>query len=43
LLGLEDNIKRGKQSSTIPVNKSRNSSDEIMPYEESILYPSFLM
>ena len=38
LLGLEDNMKRGKQSSTIPMGQSRNSSDSVMPYEESMFY-----
>jgi hypothetical protein len=33
LLGLEDNMKRGKQSSTIPMSQLRNSSDYVMPYE----------
>jgi hypothetical protein len=40
ILGIENNIKRGKQSNSIPVNKSRESSS-IAPYDSSSFLGNF--
>jgi len=39
LLGLEDRMKRGKQSNSIQVGNSYNNSDDVMPYEKSFFSP----
>ena len=39
LLGLEDGMKRGKQSNSIQVGNSYNNSVDIMPYEKSFFSP----
>ena len=39
LLGLEDGMKRGKQSNSIQVGNSYNNSDDVMPYEKSFFSP----
>jgi ABC-type protease/lipase transport system fused ATPase/permease subunit len=41
ILGLENNIKRGKQSNSIPVNNLMRDSDSILPYEGSSFLGSF--
>lgn len=33
ILATENNIKRGKESNTIPVDKSLNSSEDVLPHE----------
>ena len=41
ILGIENNIKRGKQSNSIPVNSLTRDSDSISPYEGSSFLGSF--
>jgi hypothetical protein len=41
ILGIENNIKRGKQSNSIPVNNFKHDSDSISPYEGSSFLGSF--
>lgn len=41
ILGIENNIKRGKQSNSIPVNNFVHDSDSISPYEGSSFLGSF--
>jgi len=41
ILGIENNIKRGKQSNSIPVNNFMHDSDSISPYEGSSFLGSF--
>ena len=41
ILGIENNIKRGKQSNSIPVNNLMRDSDSISPYEGSSFLGSF--
>jgi hypothetical protein len=41
ILGIENNIKRGKQSNSIPVNNFSRDSDSIAPYEGSSFLGSF--
>lgn len=39
MLGLENNMKRGKQSNSIPVNHGMRKSENVMPYEPSMSDP----
>jgi len=41
ILGIENNIKRGKQSNSIPVNNLMRDSDSISPYEGTSFLGSF--
>ena len=41
IIGTENNIKRGKQSNNIPVNKFSNEPDMVSPYEGFLLSESF--
>ena len=41
ILGIENNIKRGKQSNSIPVNNLMRDSDSILPYEGTTFLGSF--
>ena len=41
ILGIENNIKRGKQSNSIPVNNLMRDSDSISPYEGSSFLGNF--
>ena len=41
ILGIENNIKRGKQSNSIPVNSFMRDSDSIFPYEGTSFLGSF--
>ena len=41
VLGMENNIKRGKQSNSIPVNSFMRDSDSISPYEGSSILGNF--
>jgi hypothetical protein len=41
ILGIENNIKRGKQSNSIPVNNFMRDADSVSPYEESSFLGSF--
>ena len=41
ILGLENNIKRGKQSNSIPVNSFMRDADSISPYESTSFLGSF--
>lgn len=41
ILGIENNIKRGKQSNTIPVNNFMRDADSISPYERTSFLGSF--
>jgi hypothetical protein len=41
ILGTENNIKRGKQSNSIPVNNLMRDSDSILPYEATSFLGSF--
>ena len=41
ILGIENNIKRGKQSNSIPVNSFMRDSDSISPYEGTSFLGSF--
>jgi hypothetical protein len=45
LLGLEHSIKKGKDSNTIQVevDNLQQNANNVMPYEESMLQPAFLM
>jgi hypothetical protein len=41
VLGMENSIKRGKQSNSIPVNSFMRDSDSISPYEGSSILGNF--
>jgi len=41
ILGIENNIKRGKQSNSIPVNNFMRDADSVSPYEGSSFLGSF--
>ena len=41
ILGIENNIKRGKQSNSIPVNNFMRDADSIMPYDGTSFLGSF--
>lgn len=41
ILGIENNIKRGKQSNSIPVNSFMRDADSILPYEGTSFLGSF--
>ena len=41
ILGIENNIKRGKQSNSIPVNSFMRDADSVSPYEGSSFLGSF--
>jgi hypothetical protein len=41
ILGIENNIKRGKQSNSIPVNNLMRDSDSISPYEGTSFLGNF--
>jgi hypothetical protein len=41
ILGIENNIKRGKQSNSIPVNNFMRDADSILPYEGTSFLGSF--
>ena len=41
ILGIENNIKRGKQSNSIPVNSFIRDADSVSPYEETSFLGSF--
>ncbi len=41
VLGMENSIKRGKQSNSIPVNSFMRDSDSILPYEGSSILGNF--
>jgi len=41
ILGMENNIKRGKQSNSIPVNNFMRDSDSVSPYEGSSILGNF--
>jgi len=41
ILGIENNIKRGKQSNSIPVNSFMRDADSVAPYEETSFLGSF--
>ena len=41
ILGIENNIKRGKQSNSIPVNSFMRDADSVAPYEGTSFLGSF--
>jgi hypothetical protein len=41
ILGIENNIKRGKQSNSIPVNNFMRDADSVAPYDSSSFLGSF--
>lgn len=41
ILGMENEIKRGKNSNTIPVSVLMSSSDSALPYDSSVMRESF--